>query len=531
VRRLALSGALVLSLAAAPAAGARGLPASTVRIGSGPTTLVGVRPDAAFMAVPALRRAGATPLAPSIGLWRVSTPAARRLVPELGRAGALRLVQPERALKRDAVRLNPDPLTPAQWWRSHVGADRSEPPGPGVPLTVIDTGVDLTHPEFSGRPDTIAFNAQRVTDSEDDFHGTAVASVAAAPANGIGLLGVYPQIALRVWDADLSGRLTDGELIRAIDTASRAGVGVMNLSLGSTDFDPALQQIIYAAIRRGSLIVAASGNSREEGNPTNFPANMSHVLTVAATDANDQAAAFSSSSAGVDLAAPGVDIPAAIPTLFGSTGYAAVDGTSFSAPIVAGAAAWVWTVRSDLDNTELFDIMRWSARDVLRPGFDVDTGFGILDIPAALTRPTPGRDPQEPNDDVALIKPGVIFSAGMPALTTPVARSGSLQARLDVTEDPEDVYRFWIPARKSVTATLHGDANVDLEVWRPGTKTVGEGGASLKRDLAGRSEKTGTATDSVTVKNTGAAGAYYYADVYPGKRVGDAAYTLAVKTR
>jgi hypothetical protein len=482
------------------------------------------------MAVPALRRAGATPLAPSIGLWRVSTPAARRLVPALGRAGALRLVQPERALKRDAVRLNPDPLTPAQWWRSHVGADRSEPPGPGVPLTVIDTGVDLTHPEFSGRPDTIAFNAQRVTDSEDDFHGTAVASVAAAPANGIGLLGVYPQIALRVWDADLSGRLTDGELIRAIDTASRAGVGVMNLSLGSTDFDPALQQIIYAAIRRGSLIVAASGNSREEGNPTNFPANMSHVLTVAATDANDQAAAFSSSSAGVDLAAPGVDIPTAIPTLFGSTGYAAVDGTSFSAPIVAGAAAWVWTSRPELTASQVVEVLRHSARDVGRPGFDVDTGFGIVNIPAALALPAPPPDPSEPNDDVYLVKPNGLFAGGGAPLTGPSRRSAAVSARVTPAEDPEDVYRVWVPARGRARVTLRG-AGAGLELWGARTSSVFERGSAAKRDLLGVRTPSASAR-TIAFKNRGKRATIVYADVFLPREAADAAaYSLSVTAR
>jgi hypothetical protein len=522
--------AIVVALAVASPAAGRGLPETRDQLGGGPTSLVGIRPGAGFMAGPILRRAGATELAPSIGIWRVPTAAARDVLPALRRAGLVRLVQPERTLHRAYAKVTPDPLTSTQWWRADVKADQSEPPGPGKPVTIVDTGLDLTHPEFAARPDTTALNTQRVTDSRDDFHGTAVASVATAPANGVGIVGIYPQASLHVYDADLSGRLTDGELIRAIDVAAAAGPGVINLSLGGTQYDPALQDIIYSAIRRGSLIVAASGNSREEGNPLNFPANMSHVLTVAATDSSDRVASFSSSSAGVDLAAPGVNIPAAVPTIYLASGFATVDGTSFSAPMVAGAAAWVWTARADLDNTQLFDVMRWSARDVGRPGFDADTGFGVLDVQSALALTAPARDPQEPNDDIALVKPGALFSSGEPALTKPGAGKASVQARADVTEDPEDVYRVWVPASKTVTVTLRGDANVDLEVWKPAARSVDETGASRKRDLAGVSQRTGTAADAVAIKNATKRGAYYYADVFPGRGTGNASYTLAVTT-
>jgi subtilase family protein len=529
VRSTVLAAAVAL-VVASPAAG-RGLPATQDRLGHGPTSLVEIRSGAGFMAAPVIRGAGGTELAASVGVWRVPTGSARRILPSLRRAGLVRLVQPERTIQRAYAKVTPDPLTSTQWWRADVRADQSEPPGPGKPVTIVDVGVDLAHPEFAGRPDTAALNTQRVTDSRDDFHGTAVASVAAAPANGVGIVGIYPQATLHVYDADLSGRLTDGELIRGIDIAASAGPGVINLSLGGTQFDPALQDVIYSAIRRGSVIVAASGNSREEGNPINFPANMSHVLTVAATDSSDHVASFSSSSVGVDIAAPGVDIPAAVPTLYLAAGFTTVDGTSFSAPMVAGAAAWVWTARPDLDNTQLFDIMRWSARDVGRPGFDVDTGFGVLDVPAALIREAPPRDPQEPNDDIALVKPGALFAAGEPALTKPGAGKASLQARIDVSEDPEDVYRVWVPARKSVTVTLHGDANVDLEVWKPAARTVAESGSARKRDLAGASERTGTAADALAIKNTTKRGAYYYADVFLGRGVGDASYSITVTTR
>jgi len=485
-------------------------------------SLVEARPAA----VPFLRLAGAEQLSPSIGLWRLDS----GLVPQLRCAALLRLAQPERRLVPAQVRAV-DPLQATEWWMARVGADRAQPPGPGVPVTVVDTGIDVTHPEFAGRPDTTALNSQVVTNSAEDFHGTAVASLVAAPANGVGIVGVYPQAVLRAYDADLSGRLTDAELIRGIEAAAQAGPSVINLSLGGTQFDEALQDEIYSVFRRGSLVVAASGNSGDEGNPINFPANMSHVLTVAATDENDMATSFSSSSPGVDIGAPGVDIPAAVPLAYDASGYETLDGTSFSAPIVSGAAAWVWTVRRDLDNTQMFDLMRWSARDVGPPGFDDETGFGILDIPTALTMNAPARDPQEPNDDIFLVKPGGLFRSGTSPLTSSSRSSARLVARLDITEDPEDVYRVFIPAHKTATITVRGSENVDLEAWKPSARTVTETGAAAKRDLTGASAKHGTAADTVKVADAGKRGAYYYADVFLARGVGAASYSLSVTIR
>lgn len=496
-----------------------------------PYTLIELSGGGSFMGEPLLRSAGAEELSPSLSMWHVKTSDARRLLPSLRRAGIVVLAQPDRVVRPAARPVVSDPLVIAEWWLADVGADRAVAPGPGVPVTVIDTGVDLSHPEFAGRPNTFALSPQSVKDSSDDFHGTAVASVIGATENGVGIVGVYPQAVLRLYDADQSGELTDADVIRGIEAGAQAGPGVINLSLGSPDADIALQNEIYSVFRRGSIVVAASGNSRDQGNPINFPANMAHVLTVAATDRTDRAAFFSSSSPGVDLAAPGVDIEAAVPVSFNANGYDSLAGTSFSAPIVSGATAWVWTARPTLKNTQIFDLMRWSARDVGGAGFDNDTGFGILDIPNALATEAPAVDPQEPNDDVSLVKPGGLFRTGSAPLTTPSHGTATLKARLDFTEDPEDVYRVWVPGGKTVTISVQGSDNVDLQAWRASTRSIAEQGAAAKRDLAATSAKAGTAMDRIVINNTSKSGSFYYADVFPGVNVGDAAYTLSITTR
>jgi len=493
--------------------------------------LVGLRPGGAFMAARALSRAGASEFAPSVAIWRVASTRGKVVVAQLQKLGLVRWTQPERPIDVAEGRVIPDPLTPDQWWRGRVGADAAEPPAAGVPVTIIDTGVDLSHPEFAGRPETTPLTLQRVTDSDNDYHGTAVASVAAAPANGIGLLGIYPTASLRLYDATLAGRMTDAELIRAIDAAATAGPSVINLSLGSPRFNQALQDVIYSAFRRGSLIVAASGNSRRSGNPLNFPANMAHVLTVGATASSDAVAPFSSTSAGVDLAAPGVDIPVAMPASYARSGFGTAEGTSFSTPMVSGATAWVWTARPRLDNTQIFDVMRLSARDIGRLGFDEETGFGLLDVPAALVRAAPLPDPQEPNDDVTLVKPGALFLDGQPALTTPSRRKASIRARVDVSDDPFDLYRVWIGAHKTLVASVHAVGDVDLAVWRPATPSIYEVGTRSKRFRAASSSRGG-ASDSLTFRNTTSRGAYYYLELHPGRKVGgSASYSVTVTTK
>jgi subtilisin family serine protease len=387
-----------------------------------------------------------------------------------------------------------------------------------VPVTIIDTGLDTSHPEFVDRGNTTPLNQQFVV-SDDDIHGTAVSSIAAAPANGRGLVGVYPQASLR--EVDFSdGSLAD--VLAGLDTASRRGRNVINFSGGFPGYSVLLERAVDRALHRGAVVVAAVGNDRQSGSRPFVPASLPHVLTVGANNQSDRVAFFSSRSAELDLIAPGVSMPVAVPTFYDASGYESFDGTSFAAPLVAAAGAWIWTMRPQLDPTQLQDVIRDSARDVATPGWDADTGFGILSIPGALTVAPRPKDPQEPNDDVDLVRPRALTASG-----TRLSIPARLLARLDSAEDPEDVYRVWVPARGRLTARTRGSANVDLALWGPRTKSVYEQGQAARRDLVAFSQKPGTRSDAVSGRNRGR-GAYYFVDVFPGKRVGEATYSLNV---
>ena len=468
---------------------------------------------------PELRAAHARLVSPALNVWRVEAAQAKRVVAALRAEGLLARAEPDRRLVPFTHLSSGDPLLPQEWWIHDVRDDQTEPPPPGVPVTVIDTGLDLSHPEFQSRPNTTALNPQTVV-SMDDFHGTAVSSVVGAPANGIGLVGIYPQAALQEWDFD-EGSLS--ELLAGLDAASKRARGVVNVSSGFFGYDALLEQAIDRALHRGTIVVAAVGNDRESGSRSFVPASLPHVLTVGATNQSDRVAFFSNRSAALDLAAPGVDIPVAVPTFYDPSGYATFDGTSFSAPLVAGAAAWVWTVRSQLDPTQLEDVMRNSARDVGRKGWDADTGFGILSIPAALAEKVPPKDPQEPNDNVNLVRPHAVTASGT-RLSTPAR----VRARLDTTEDPDDVYRVWVPTHARIAAGTRSSANVSLALWGPKTRSVYERGRALRRDLVAYSQHPGNRPEIVSGRNGTRRGAFYFVDAFLGKRVAGGGYSLKV---
>jgi hypothetical protein len=198
---------------------------------------------------------------------------------------------------------------------------------------------------------------------------------------------------------------------------------------------------------------------------------------------------------------------------------------------VAAATAWVWTARPGIEKTQLFDLMRRSTRDVAPAGFDRRTGFGILDIPTALKRALPPIDPMEPNDDVDHVKAHGIFRAAARPLTAPGRRRAALTARVHSAEDPDDIYRFWVPARREVTAVVKPTAYVSVAAWAVGTRSVYERGRARARDLLSASVRRGGRTETVRIENTRSRGFFAYLDVFPAKGVRSSRYTLQISSR
>ena len=405
------------------------------------------------------------------------------------------------------------PALPAPWWLRAIRADQAAPPGPGVPVAFVDTGVDMGLPLFAKRPNTYPLNGPRLL-NRHQFHGSAVASlVVGNGADGSPVVGVYPQARLVIWNATAQGELTLRKIVDGIEAVSARGRSVINLSVGGGFYSPQLQDAVLRAIARGSFVVASVGNERPLVTFLARPAGEPHVFTVSSIGQSLAVSTFSSQSSGIDIAAPGEELAVAVPQAYNETRESSESGTSFSAAIVSGAAAWVWTRRPQLDAGQLFEVLRHSARHVGRAGVNLDTGWGVLDIAAALRYPAPPKDPQEPNDDINQVAPGNVVLRGRPLLVGPGRASGTVSAHIDGTKDPHDVYRVVVPARSQLTLRSAVPAGVRVRVWDGTTKSVDGIGSDQPSHVLATVTRDGGTVD-LTYRNPGTTPVAAFVDVW-----------------
>jgi hypothetical protein len=148
----------------------------------------------------------------------------------------------------------------------------------------------------------------------------------------------------------------------------------------------------------------------------------------------------------------------------------------------------------------------------------------VLDIANALGFPAPTVDPQEPNDDVYLVKPNGLFRDGAAFILGGGRRSTSFRARLDATEDPEDVFRVALPPHSRLRVQVSASARTSLELWGPKTQTVHEKAAAKRRDLL--AAKGPSRTPHATATNASGKTRVAYVNGYLGKSLLDGTYSL-----
>lgn len=251
-----------------------------------------------------------------------------------------------------------------------------------VKVAVVDTGVDLTHPDLSSRllPGMNVVTQGQSEPQDDVGHGTHVAGVISALVNnGEGVAGMTwnnPILPVKVLDASGSG--STYAVAQGIIWAADNGAKVINMSLGNYADAQFLHDAIKYAYDKDVVLIAASGNDNTER--PGFPAAYPEVFAVAATDSKNNKASFSNYGDYIDVAAPGVGIPSTYP----HNQYAALSGTSMASPHVSALAALIRSVNPLLKNTEVMDIMRQSATDIGDPGKDIYFGYGLIDVVKAL---------------------------------------------------------------------------------------------------------------------------------------------------
>lgn len=262
------------------------------------------------------------------------------------------------------------------WSIEHVGAPTIHQTGftgAGVDVAVLDTGVEVNHPDLN-----VIDGASFVhEDSHTDYngHGTHVAGTIAALDNDYGVVGIAPDVNLygvKVLTSNGGGSMHS--IVQGIDWSVEQGMDVINLSLGSSMGSLVLEQAITSAETAGVVVVAAAGNAGASyGNESTvgYPAAYDSVLAVGATDQQDARAHFSSVGYELDVMAPGDGIYST--DLNG--GYQTLSGTSMASPQVAGFAALLLQQNPERSPEEIRAIIKNTANPL---GDSFEFGNGMI---------------------------------------------------------------------------------------------------------------------------------------------------------
>ncbi|MEM2342356.1 MAG: S8 family serine peptidase [Candidatus Bathyarchaeia archaeon] len=274
-----------------------------------------------------------------------------------------------------------DPYYSREWHLVNINAPGAWDISTGsssVVIAVLDSGVDPSHPDLAGKLlKGWNFYDNNVDTGDVYGHGTKVAGTAAAIANnGVGVAGVaWSCMVLPVRVTDINGYTTYSLLSKGLTYAADMGARVAIISFqifsGSS-----LSSAAKYFVDKGGVVVAAAGNTGKYESYSDNP----YIISVSATTSSNSIASFSSYGPYVDLVAPGVSI---YTTIKGGS-YGAVSGTSFSAPIVAGIAALMFSVNPSLSPVDVERILESTAVDLGEPGYDVYYGWGRVNAYAAL---------------------------------------------------------------------------------------------------------------------------------------------------
>jgi subtilisin family serine protease len=401
-----------------------------------------------------------------------------------------------------------DPLVSKQWYLGYSGFYTSWVTLPAfepIPVAVIDSGVDATHPDLAGRIlDAKSFvgGSARV---DSLGHGSFVAGlIGAGVDNGVGIAGLAPSAQLLIAKVVTKSRLIPVEAeARAIRWAVDNGARVINMSLGGIrdPLDPDRDtysrleaDAVAYAISNGVVVVAAVGNSDQAPSSpwkyASYPAALPHVLGVSATNDTGGIPSFSNRDRIYDdMAAPGLRIVSILPrpltarfpscteqgySSCGPDEYREAQGTSFAAPQVSAAAAVLLSLRPTLRPEQVTSLLESTASDLnastgcsaCETGRDAYSGWGRLDVAAAiaaLDKGLPDRDSYEANDDLG--------TRAYPAYGS----NRRLRATADFWDDQDDVYAIRLERNQPVYVGLTGaDTTVDLSLafWLPQAHSI-----------------------------------------------------------
>ena len=293
--------------------------------------------------------------------------------------------------------------------------------GAGVKVAIVDTGIDMDHPDFAGRIQATRDFTGKGSAADGHGHGTHVASIAAGSgaASGSRYVGVAPAALLyvaKVLTDEGGGMMSD--VMAGIEWAVDEGAQVINLSLGAPgpgDGDDALSVLCDAAVEEGVVVCAAAGNSGPGAGTVGPPGVARLVITVGASNKSDGMASFSSrgpTSDGrtkPDVVFPGVGIVAAraAGTSMGTpvdARYTSASGTSMATPHATGAVALLLEAYSSLAPADVKDVLMRTAKDLGLDGNTQGAGRSQVYNAYASLQPVEPPEPPTPPGDGCLIR-------------------------------------------------------------------------------------------------------------------------------
>ena len=307
-----------------------------------------------------------------------------------------------------------------QWYLKNIKAREAAKElagitGSKVKVAVIDTGADVSHEDLNINKNlSVQLDHKGGTKpllDDQDQHGTHVAGIIGATYdNGKGIAGVASLSGNKIADLFVVDAFTAGgfggwfdsfDLVAAVKYVTDKGAKVFNMSIGGYGRDRYLESAFEYAYRNDVVAVVAAGNEGAEVVET--PADFGSVISVCATTKENKRAYYSSIGLPKDISAPGTSILSTIP----GDEYAKMSGTSMASPVVAGAAAAVRYANPALKAAQVKNILCATADPSIgdnATGFDKKTGYGLLDMDAAVKAAESASASIEP-ESIA-VKPG-----------------------------------------------------------------------------------------------------------------------------
>jgi subtilisin family serine protease len=340
-------------------------------------------------------------------------------------------------------------------------------------VAVLDTGVDYGHADLTGRvlPGYDFVNNDAVA-SDDNGHGTWVAGIIGAnPNDGIGIAGIsWHDRILPVKIMNASGTGDTSDLTAGIVWATDHGASVINMSVGGFPYSQYVHDAIRYAWNADVVLVGAAGNNAVD--TQFFPASYPEVVSVSATQVDDEFSNWSNYGADVDVSAPGASVlttncPVCKPIeqdISGDHGYTYISGTSFAAPNVAGVVALIRARYPTMSAAWVVDRLKSSVDDLGYAGWDRRYGYGRVNALRAVggssaTIALGGWDNLEYDNTLATAKlaplgatlrPNIYPAGDVDVIAVDVPRAG----RLDVTVVPVIDNRAWPWHRSSLAVDV-----------------------------------------------------------------------------